>query len=171
VPKIVNISPDRLEAIRAKLLAAPDPVHKDLNRRDAIKAMAKELQELQNRGYTLTELAAMLKTEGIEVSAPTLKTYITDATAKAPTKPTKPTKKVVDAPCAMAGNGYLQPFHSGVVAPQGANTTTGGIGIGLQVTLLYDHVLSLQVAVMLPVKPGATLPVVFDAPCAMAGMG
>lgn len=99
VPKIVNISPDRIEAIRAKLLAAPDPERKDLNRRDAIKAMAKELQELQNRGYTLTELAAMLKTEGIEVSAPTLKTYIADATAKAPTKPKKkPTAKPVAEP-------------------------------------------------------------------------
>lgn len=93
MPKIVKISEDRLEAIKAKLLATPVPERKkkDLNRQEAIHAMKKELLELQKRGFTWAEIATLLKSEGLEVSMPTLKTYINAA------KPTKP-KTAAPAP-------------------------------------------------------------------------
>jgi hypothetical protein len=68
---------DKAESIAAKLRALP-PKQKehDLNRRDMVNVLAKELHELQKRGYTLEEIGETLRGEGFDIATPTLRTYL-----------------------------------------------------------------------------------------------
>ncbi len=82
----------QVEEIASKLRALPaiEPPPKDLTKSDVVKMLAKEIKSLQKRGYSLEQIASSLKGEGLDISTPTLKSYIQKA--KAPTKP-KPTGK------------------------------------------------------------------------------
>ena len=82
----------QVEEIASKLRALPaiEPPPKDLTKSDVVKMLAKEIKSLQKRGYSLEQIASSLKGEGLDISTPTLKSYIQKA--KAPTK-LKPTGK------------------------------------------------------------------------------
>ena len=77
----------QVEEIANKLRALPtiEPPPKDLTKSDVVKMLAKEIKSLQKRGYSLEQIASSLKGEGLDISTPTLKSYMQKA--KAPTKP------------------------------------------------------------------------------------
>jgi methionine synthase II (cobalamin-independent) len=78
---------EQVEEIAIKLRALPkiEPPPKDLTKSDVVKMLAKEIKSLQKRGYSLEQIASSLKGEGLDISTPTLKSYLQKA--KAPTKP------------------------------------------------------------------------------------
>lgn len=82
----------QVEEIAGKLRALPavEPPPKDLTKSDVVKMLAKEIKSLQKRGYSLEQIASSLKGEGLDISTPTLKSYMNKA--KTPTKP-KSTEK------------------------------------------------------------------------------
>ena len=82
----------QVEEIASKLRALPtiEPPPKDLTKSDVVKMLAKEIKSLQKRGYSLEQIASSLKGEGLDISTPTLKSYMQKA--KTPTKP-KATEK------------------------------------------------------------------------------
>jgi hypothetical protein len=82
----------QVEEIARKLRALPavEPPPKDLTKSDVVKMLAKEIKSLQKRGYSLEQIASSLKGEGLDISTPTLKSYMNKA--KTPTKP-KSTEK------------------------------------------------------------------------------
>ncbi len=77
----------QVEEIAGKLRALPavEPPPKDLTKSDVVKMLAKEIKSLQKRGYSLEQIASSLKGEGLDISTPTLKSYMNKA--KTPTKP------------------------------------------------------------------------------------
>jgi hypothetical protein len=68
----------QVEEIAGKLRALPtiEPPPKDLTKSDAIKMLTKEIKSLQKRGYSLEQIASSLKGEGLDISTPTLKSYL-----------------------------------------------------------------------------------------------
>jgi DNA-binding transcriptional MerR regulator len=68
---------EKLESIAQKLRALP-PVEKkrDYNKRETVEVLAKEIHELQKRGYSLEQVGEMLRGEGLDIATPTLKTYL-----------------------------------------------------------------------------------------------
>ena len=61
-------------ALRA--LPARDPYQRRFNKLTAIAQIADEITALQQRGYTLEEVAGILTAEGVEVTLGTLKEYL-----------------------------------------------------------------------------------------------
>lgn len=84
----------QVEEIASKLRELPtiEPPPKDLTKQEVVKMLAREIKSLQKRGYSLEQIANSLKGEGLDISTPTLKSYLQKA--KTPTKP-KPTGKEV----------------------------------------------------------------------------
>jgi intein-encoded DNA endonuclease-like protein len=68
----------QVEEIAGKLRAMPviEPPPKDLTKQEVVKMLAKEIKSLQKRGYTLAQIATSLKGEGLDISTPTLKSYL-----------------------------------------------------------------------------------------------
>jgi len=69
---------EKLEAIAAKLKTMPsiDKKNQEHSKQDAIKLLSKEIVSLQKRGYTLDQIAETLQGEGLEITTPTLKSYL-----------------------------------------------------------------------------------------------
>jgi intein-encoded DNA endonuclease-like protein len=84
----------QVKEIAVKLRAMPvvEPPPKDLTKQEVVKMLAKEIKSLQNKGYTLEQISTSLKGEGLDISTPTLKSYL--QRVKSP--PKSPTKKKVD---------------------------------------------------------------------------
>ena len=84
----------RVEEIASKLRELPtiEPPPKDLTKQEVVKMLAKEIKSLQKRGYSLEQIASSLKGEGLDISTPTLKSYLQKA--KTPTKPKASGKEI-----------------------------------------------------------------------------
>jgi arginine repressor len=63
------------------------------NKQDAIKVLAKEIAALQKRGYTLDQIAETLRGEGLDITTPTLKSYLQRIKAGKNKEPKKEQKK------------------------------------------------------------------------------
>ena len=61
-------------ALRA--LPAKDPAKLKLDKQGMVKLVVDEIAALQQRGYTLEEIAQGMVTEGLEITTPTLKSYL-----------------------------------------------------------------------------------------------
>lgn len=69
---------EQLETIAARLKAMP-PIEKkkqEHSKQDSIKILAKEITSLQKRGYSLDQIAETLRGEGLDITTPTLKSYL-----------------------------------------------------------------------------------------------
>jgi hypothetical protein len=68
----------QVEEIAGKLRTLPtiEPPPKDLTKSDVVKMLAKEIKSLQKRGYSLEQISSSLKGEGLDISTPTLKSYM-----------------------------------------------------------------------------------------------
>jgi hypothetical protein len=69
---------EKLEAIAAKLKTMPvvEKKKQEHSKQDAVKILSKEIAALQKRGYTLDQIAETLRGEGLEITTPTLKSYL-----------------------------------------------------------------------------------------------
>lgn len=69
---------EKIEAIVAKLKTMPviEKKKQEHNKQDAIKLLSKEIATLQKRGYTLDQIAETLRGEGLDITTPTLKSYL-----------------------------------------------------------------------------------------------
>lgn len=94
----MGYSNEKLGAIAAKLKTMPviEKKKQEHSKQDAIKVLAKEIASLQKRGYTLDQIAETLKGEGLDITTPTLKSYLQRIKAgknKGQKEPQKETQK------------------------------------------------------------------------------
>jgi len=94
----MGYSNEKLEAIAAKLKTMPviEKKKQEHSKQDAVKMLAKEIAALQKRGYTLDQIAETLRGEGMDITTPTLKSYLQRIKAgknKGQKEPKKETQK------------------------------------------------------------------------------
>jgi hypothetical protein len=77
----MGLSRDHVEQLRLTLKAVPKApaAGVDTTKQEAVKLLAREIEGLQRRGYSLEQIAEMLKGGGLIVSTPTLKSYLSRA--------------------------------------------------------------------------------------------
>jgi hypothetical protein len=81
---------EQVEKVKEKLKNLPSIEEtKDLSKQEAIKMLHKDILLLQKRGYSLEKITEVLKQEGVEISTPTLKSYLQRGKAKKETIPKK----------------------------------------------------------------------------------
>jgi len=74
----MGYSNEKLGAIAAKLKTMPviEKKKQEHSKQDAVKVLSKEIAALQKRGYTLDQIAETLRGEGLDITTPTLKSYL-----------------------------------------------------------------------------------------------
>ena len=74
----MGYSNEKLGAIAAKLKTMPAIKKKkrEHSKQDAVNVLAKEIAALQKRGYTLDQIAETLRGECLDITTPTLKSYL-----------------------------------------------------------------------------------------------
>ena len=74
----MGYSNEKLGEIAAKLKTMPaiEKKKQEHSKQDAVKVLAKEITALQKRGYTLDQIAETLRGEGLDITTPTLKSYL-----------------------------------------------------------------------------------------------
>jgi len=80
----VRYTTEQIEQIAEKLRALPavEKPRKQMSKQEAIKALSKEIIALQKRGYTLEQVAEILRSEGVEITTATLRNYMQRAKDK-----------------------------------------------------------------------------------------
>lgn len=85
---------DFIEQLKAKLNEAPEVTKvRELTASEAVKEMAKEINEMQKKGYTLAMILEMLKANEVNVSLATLKAAISVTKSKKKAKINKPSQQ------------------------------------------------------------------------------
>lgn len=89
---------EQVEKIKEKLNNLP-PIEdsKELSKQEAIKMLQKDILLLQKRGYSLEKITEVLKQEGVELSTPTLKSYLQRGKTKKEAKPKETKSNVTDS--------------------------------------------------------------------------
>ena len=74
----------RIAQIAEKLRSMPPapPEETNTTKQEAVKLLAREIASLQRRGYALQQIVASLNGEGLELTTPTLKSYLSRAKAR-----------------------------------------------------------------------------------------
>ena len=95
-------STDDLEALRRDLTELPPARPKNVSNRDAVGALTSELAAAQRLGYSVEDLAQLLSSKGLRMTAGTLKGYLQQARKKKRPnrKSTSSGKPAVPAPTA-----------------------------------------------------------------------
>ena len=75
-------STDDLEALRRDLAQLPPARPKSVSNRDAVGALTSELAAAQRLGYSVDDLAQLLSSKGLRMTAGTLKGYLQQARKK-----------------------------------------------------------------------------------------
>lgn len=90
---------EKIQAVAKKLDAMPrvEKAAKELSKQETIKALVKNIESMQKKGYSLDQIGEILRAEGIEVANTTLKSYLLKAKP-----PAKKAEKNVDAAAAEA---------------------------------------------------------------------
>jgi hypothetical protein len=80
------ITREQIEKVRERLTRAPAPPAASVTatKQEAVRSLVGEIRALQRRGYTLEQVAEMLREDAILLTTQTLKNYL--ARAKAPQK-------------------------------------------------------------------------------------
>lgn len=82
------IKKDTIEALRAKMKDAPEVLNeaRNVSKQEAIRELKNEIVGMQKRGYSIEDIAKFLSDGGLQISTPTLKSYLqrTKAKKKAP---------------------------------------------------------------------------------------
>jgi hypothetical protein len=74
-------SADRL-AQELRAIPPKDPAKRKLDKQGMVKILAQEIIALQQRGYTIEEVAESLRGRGLDITTPTLKNYLQRAKGK-----------------------------------------------------------------------------------------
>ena len=83
-------------AQKLKRMPAAPPALVNTTKQEAVKLLAKEIASLQRRGYTLEQIAEILKNEALDLSTATLKSYL--SRAKAPKRPHRRASPIAPLP-------------------------------------------------------------------------
>lgn len=69
---------DTIEALRAKIKDAPEIAKekRNISKQEAIRELKRDIESMQKRGYTLDEIAKFLTDGGLQITTPTLKSYL-----------------------------------------------------------------------------------------------
>lgn len=69
---------DTIEALKAKMKEAPEVAKekRSVSKQEAIRELKREIQAMQKRGYTLDDIAKFMSDGGLQISTPTLKSYL-----------------------------------------------------------------------------------------------
>lgn len=88
---------DKIEALKAKMKEAPEVVKekRNLSKQEAVKELKREIEGMQKKGYTLEDIAKFLTEGGLQITTPTLKSYMQRTKAENP-KPKKQEAKKED---------------------------------------------------------------------------
>lgn len=72
------IQQSTIEALKAKMKDAPEVAKekRNVSKQEAIRELRKEIEAMQKRGYTLDEIAKFLSDGGLQITTPTLKSYM-----------------------------------------------------------------------------------------------
>lgn len=92
-----RISATVLEQIRAKLAALPPKPKADYSGREAIAKIKTDIHHAMSLGYTITEIAAMMKEEGLHLGAGTASSYLRELEPKPDTRKQSTKPKAVSA--------------------------------------------------------------------------
>ena len=68
----------QIELVLEKLKNMPPVKEKNqgCSKQEAVKLLKKEISSMQQRGYALDQISEVLRTEGIDITTPTLKSYL-----------------------------------------------------------------------------------------------
>ena len=80
---------DTIEAIRAKMKEAPVVAKEKrrVSKQEAIRELKRDIEAMQKRGYTLDNIAQFLTDGGMQITTPTLKSYLQRSKADKPKAP------------------------------------------------------------------------------------
>lgn len=69
---------DTIEALRAKMKEAPEVAKEKrrVSKQEAIRELKRDIEAMQKRGYTLEDIAKFLTDGGMQITTPTLKSYL-----------------------------------------------------------------------------------------------
>jgi len=72
------IQKSTIEALKARMKDAPEVAKekRNVSKQEAIRELRKEIEAMQKRGYTLDEIAKFLSDGGLQITTPTLKSYM-----------------------------------------------------------------------------------------------
>ena len=120
----------RVDEIAAKLEAAPklDTKHQRVNNQEAVALLKKHIRDLlDNRGYTFDLVAELLSKEGVELSGPALRSYLSRADPRHRAKPESTAKKTRGAKAVASSETSPDTRNATRSAPpQGSLATRGG---------------------------------------------
>lgn len=87
----ITVTLEVIERIKARAASMPEKeaTQRELSARAAVALVKKEVALLQQRGYTLDNIAEFLAGEGLSLPAPTLRTYLQQANKASTAKKTK----------------------------------------------------------------------------------
>lgn len=68
-------------ARKAKLMPPAPPAEVNVTKQEAVRLLAAEIAALQRKGYTLEQIAESFRGDGLDLSTPTLKSYLSRAKA------------------------------------------------------------------------------------------
>jgi hypothetical protein len=113
----------RIAQIAEKLRNMPPapPADVPATKQEAVRLLAREITGLQRRGYALEEIVASLKGEGLDLSTPTLKSYLSRAKAgkvrrrrpSSPSRASEPAAAPLTPKAAAASTKAETPVKSG----------------------------------------------------------
>lgn len=108
---------DRL-AEKLRATPAKDPSQRRLDKQGVVRHLASEILALQQRGYTLEEVAESLRGHGLDITTPTLKNYL--QRAKGASSERKKARRPSGPPRSEATTG--QPTHASAIPPVPASS-------------------------------------------------
>jgi hypothetical protein len=74
MPYTVELGHEMIEKMRA--MPPKDPAKRRVNKQGLIRLLAQEIAALQERGYTIEEIVESLHGWGLDITTPTLKSYL-----------------------------------------------------------------------------------------------
>lgn len=108
-------------SLKFKKMPPAPPAAVKTTKQEAVKFLANDIASLQRRGYTLEQITESLRDEGIDLSTPTLKSYLSRAKAAKTRRRRRPVATPTPSPAAMA----LPLKEAGALTKAEALTKTG----------------------------------------------
>jgi len=123
----MTIKVETIEAVREKMKGAPEvaKAKRTVSKQESIKELKREIEAMQKKGYTLDDIAKFMTEGGIQITTPTLKSYLQrskPAKAKTQSKETKQPSVVASAKTEPAAKSIVEKAtdsekNSGFVRP------------------------------------------------------
>ncbi len=91
----MSIKIETLEAVREKMKSVPEVAKekRTVSKQESIKELKREIEAMQKKGYTLDDIAKFMTDGGIQITTPTLKSYLQRTKTTKTTTQRKESKK------------------------------------------------------------------------------